>query len=235
MIPLAHWASCGAKRRLFTTIQHPRCQAKLFVRWKEHFLSLCQGRSICIWHIQAHRHTQSFDICLVHRAWGRPEKPLTLPLRLCTRKAMLGDISSRSDSCSESFFFNLSMTLLPLLALWRVGERGRQRTWMSFSYSCPNLCQHTFSDPWSLPSESSKMAPGRRNAVNRIHRAPAAQEGVISAISLQPDLTLCPVSAAPDLGAGLHAHHPNIFCSRVRRQHPITGQPQHCQVLHKHP
>lgn len=53
------------------------------------------------------------------------------------------------------------------------------------------------------------MAPGRRNAVNRIHRAPAAQEGVISALSLQPVLTLCPVSAAPDEGAGLRAHHPS--------------------------
>lgn len=140
-------------------------------------------------------HTQSFDSYLVHKAWGRPEKPLTLPLRLCTRKAMLGDISSRSDSCSESFFFNLSMTLLPLLALWRVGKRGRQKTQMSFSCTCPHLHQHIFSDPWSLPSESSKKAPGRRNAVNRIHRAPAAQEGVISAISLQPDFV--PSSRCP--------------------------------------
>lgn len=46
---------------------------------------------------------------------------LTLPLRLCTLKAMLGDMSSSSDSCSESFFFSLSMALLPLFAL--CGER----------------------------------------------------------------------------------------------------------------
>lgn len=51
------------------------------------------------------------------RLWGT----LTLPLRLCTLKAMLGDMSRSSDSCSESFFFSLSMALLPLFAL--CGER----------------------------------------------------------------------------------------------------------------
>jgi hypothetical protein len=34
---------------------------------------------------------------------------------------MLGDINSSSDSCSDSFFLSLSMTLLPLFAL--CGER----------------------------------------------------------------------------------------------------------------
>lgn len=72
------------------------------------------------------KHTEPFSIFLLHKAWDRPKQPPTLPLRLCTRKAMLGDISSRSDSCSESFFFNLSMTLLPLLALWMVG--GEKKT-----------------------------------------------------------------------------------------------------------
>lgn len=69
---------------------------------------------------------------------------------------MLGDISSRSDSCSESFFFNLSMTLLPLLALWMVRERGRQRTCTSFSYTCSHLHQHAFSDPQFLPSKGNE-------------------------------------------------------------------------------
>lgn len=49
-----------------------------------------------------------------HDCWG---DALTLPLRLCTLKAMLGDMSRSSDSCSESFFFSLSMALLPLFAL----------------------------------------------------------------------------------------------------------------------
>lgn len=40
-----------------------------------------------------------------------------MPLRLCTLKAMLGDMSKSSDSCSDSFFFSLSMALLPLFAL----------------------------------------------------------------------------------------------------------------------
>lgn len=30
---------------------------------------------------------------------------------------MLGDMSRSSDSCSDSFFFSLSMALLPLFAL----------------------------------------------------------------------------------------------------------------------
>lgn len=51
------------------------------------------------------------------RSW----RALTLPLRLCTLKAMLGDMSRSSDSCSDSFFFSLSMALLPLFAL--CGER----------------------------------------------------------------------------------------------------------------
>ncbi len=42
---------------------------------------------------------------------------LTFPLRLCTLRGMLGEFSSSSDSCSESFFFSLSMTFDPLLAL----------------------------------------------------------------------------------------------------------------------
>lgn len=51
---------------------------------------------------------------------------LTLPLRLCTLKAMLGDMSRSSDSCSDSFFFSLSMALLPLFAL--CGERPHGHT-----------------------------------------------------------------------------------------------------------
>lgn len=57
----------------------------------------------------------------LHRSQGTQaaglRQVLTLPLRLCTLKAMLGDMSRSSDSCSDSFFFSRSMALLPLFAL----------------------------------------------------------------------------------------------------------------------
>lgn len=56
---------------------------------------------------------------LIPLGMSGPRLALTLPLRLCTLKAMLGDMSSSSDSCSDSFFLSLSMTLLPLFALCR--------------------------------------------------------------------------------------------------------------------
>lgn len=52
-----------------------------------------------------------------------------MPLRLCTLKAMLGDINSSSDSCSDSFFLSLSMTLLPLFALCRKREQSHLFIW----------------------------------------------------------------------------------------------------------
>lgn len=66
---------------------------------------------------------------------------LTLPLRLCTLKAMLGDMSRSRDSCSESFFFSLSMALLPLFAL--CGERLHgQISVPGASATCSHLARH---------------------------------------------------------------------------------------------
>lgn len=70
-----------------------------------------------------------------HGLPGGTQRVLTLPLRLCTLKAMLGDMSRSSDSCSESFFFSLSMALLPLFAL--CGERPH--THFTSLYLC-HLC-----------------------------------------------------------------------------------------------
>lgn len=71
-------------------------------------------------------------MCSAERGWRvgawpawRGRRSLTFPLRLCTRKAIFGDMRSSSDSCSESFFLSLSMALLPLFAL--CGERVRPR------------------------------------------------------------------------------------------------------------
>ncbi len=49
---------------------------------------------------------------------------LTFPLRLCTLRGMLGEFSSSSDSCSESFFFSLSLTLDPC---WPSVEGKKQK------------------------------------------------------------------------------------------------------------
>lgn len=50
------------------------------------------------------------------RQKGCESLELTFPLRLCTLRGMLGEFSSNSDSCSDSFFFSLSITFDPLLA-----------------------------------------------------------------------------------------------------------------------
>ena len=59
------------------------------------------------------------DAPLVLTMITRKTGGLTLPFLLCTRRAIPGEVSSRRDSCSDSFFLNRSITFDPLLALWR--------------------------------------------------------------------------------------------------------------------
>lgn len=48
---------------------------------------------------------------------------LTLPFLLATLNAMLGDMRSSSDSCSDNFFFSRSITFAPFVVLCRWNRR----------------------------------------------------------------------------------------------------------------
>lgn len=72
----------------------------------------------------------------------RPRWALTLPFRLCTLKAMLGDMSRSSDSCSESFFFSLSMALLALFALCGEKPHGCISTLGDSATCSHSACPH---------------------------------------------------------------------------------------------
>lgn len=77
---------------------------------------------------------------------------------------MLGDINSSSDSCSDSFFLSLSMTLLPLFALCR--ERtvlpfhlepmppAPHQLWSIAFHPYPRLTEHRIPSVYSAQSRA---------------------------------------------------------------------------------
>lgn len=109
---------------------------------------------------------------------------------------MLGDISSRRDSCSESFFFNLSMTLLPLLALWRVGERGRQRTLVILQRLSPCPLKDILRS--TVPSLCEKPnGPRQEKCCQQDPWGSQLLRKMLPAVSLHSDLALFPNSSCP--------------------------------------
>lgn len=110
----------------------------------------------------------------------RARRSRTFPWRLCTRKAIFGDMRSSSDSCSESFFLSLSMALLPLFAL--CGERMQsgvqpQPSAARNCSACPGLDPRSAEDrsPWTGPRPHR---PGRARAA-RVLSPPSLKEQVL--------------------------------------------------------